>query len=423
MSTEPCKIPRMIVVDDDQDMAGFVRQVGQRMGFDCVSAQDFNQFLEAHSDQTDFIVLDIFMPNMDGIEFIRHLASKKCTAQILLMSGNDRTILNSARKIAVELGLNVMGALSKPFRIADFEGLFETYRPLKTQGQARTGTTAAISAEDLADAIGNKELSLHFQPQVSFASGEWIGVEALCRWNRPGHGAVPTVEFISLAEETGLILPLTDEVIDMALAQLTEWDRDGFHPRMSINLSPGAMLDVAFPEHLMAKLAERDLPPERIVLEVTETMVSDNSTRMMDILTRLRMKGITLAIDDFGTGFSSLQQIVRAPFKELKIDMSFVQEMANDRESRAVVRAAIGLAHELGMEVVAEGVEDARTAAFLRELKCDIGQGYHFGRPMDAETLVSLIGETAHGREPAGAPIQQRPYRVVPSDLRSVAEF
>lgn len=388
MSAFDAHSARMLVIDDDRDMAELVGKLGHRLGFRCTLANNFDEFAAAYSNQISVILLDLFMPDVDGIEILRFLADNRSEAHIVLMSGNERSILNSARKLANELGLNVLGSIAKPFRLADLSEILQRHSPANQNRVIRHHNQP--TAEELSDAIRNRHLQLHYQPQVDMRTGKCTGAEALCRWQR-GDQMVSPDEFIGIAEKHGLISELTEEVIDISLGQLRAWKDEELDFTLSINISPAALRQVEFPETLIRKVQKHDLKPRGITLELTESTIAEDPARTLDILTRLRMKGFRLSIDDFGTGYSSLAQLARAPFTELKIDKSFVMGMAESNENLAIVRASIRLAQELGMDVVAEGVETPETLSNLEILDCDICQGYLFSKPLTAAKFGSWL--------------------------------
>lgn len=231
------------------------------------------------------------------------------------------------------------------------------------------------------------EITVYYQPKVALRHGELAGVEALVRWNHPQLGRVAPDQFIPLAETTTLIHALTDHVLGIAVRQAKQWQTEGLSLPVAVNLSTRCLQDPTLPGRVFDLLARIELPTALLELEITESMVMADPQRALTVLDALHDGGIRLSVDDFGTGHSSMAYLQRLPVDELKIDRSFVQEMAAGSSGVALVRTAIALGHSLGLSVVAEGIEDAHTAAELRNLGCDIAQGYHLGRPMPAEEL------------------------------------
>jgi diguanylate cyclase (GGDEF)-like protein/PAS domain S-box-containing protein len=241
---------------------------------------------------------------------------------------------------------------------------------------------------DLRQAIDRGELLVHYQPQVDVRSGSLTAVEALVRWPHPTRGLLPPDEFIPLAERTRLIQPLSRWILASALQQCATWRAAGLDVPVSVNLSAYDLRDHDLPDLIDAALAKYGVPPERLRIEITESSLMANPSRAREILARLRAQGVQVSIDDFGIGYSSLAYLKNLPVDELKIDRSFVGEMAVDAGSRAIVRAIIDLADVLGLRVVAEGVEDEATLMALAALGCDVAQGFYFARALPPADLA-----------------------------------
>ena len=241
---------------------------------------------------------------------------------------------------------------------------------------------------ELREGIQRGELVLHYQPTIEFCSGRVTGVEALVRWAHPRRGLIQPDVFIPIAEQTGLVVPLTAWVLTEALRQTRAWLAGGLELTVSINLSARSLQDRNLPELIGAALAATEVDACWLKLEITESMLMADPVRAQEVLARLRAMGLQIAIDDFGTGYSSLAYLKHLPVDILKIDRSFVKDMASSPQDAAIVRSAIELAHNLGLSVVAEGVETGSIGALLAGLGCDIAQGYHFSRPLAAEDLA-----------------------------------
>jgi diguanylate cyclase (GGDEF)-like protein len=240
---------------------------------------------------------------------------------------------------------------------------------------------------ELRQAIQMGELSVYYQPQASASDGELLGVEALARWHHPEHGLLMPGDFVPLAEHTGLIRPLTMYVLERALAQSRSWRDDGLDLRVSVNITSRDLLDTHLPEQVGALLDKWGVEPDRLELEITENTIFTDPVRSRTVLARLRELGVRLAIDDFGSGNSSLGYLKRLPVDVLKIDKNFVVNMDSDADDAVIVRSTIELGHNLGLEVVAEGVETAEAWRHLMLLGCDTIQGFFFGRPMPPEQI------------------------------------
>ncbi len=262
----------------------------------------------------------------------------------------------------------------------------EVYRPELEGGSSRLGLLA-----DLRDAIADRALSVHYQPQVDIRTGEVVGVEALVRWQHPRHGALRPDEFIPLAEHSSLITPLTVVVLETALRDLMSWNSPA-DMSMSVNVSPRSLLDPGIVDQVRRALLESQVPASSLTLEITENSLMTDPEGAIAALESLRALGVRLSIDDLGTGYSSLAYLQRLPVDEVKIDRSFVMAFP-DPAAEAVVGAIVDLAHRLRRHVVAEGVERAGAMVSLQGLGCDVAQGYHIARPMPAEDFAQFLDE------------------------------
>jgi diguanylate cyclase (GGDEF)-like protein/PAS domain S-box-containing protein len=238
---------------------------------------------------------------------------------------------------------------------------------------------------ELRRALDGDELVVYYQPKIDMGTGGLHGVEALVRWLHPERGVIPPDEFIPIAEKTGVIHRLTTRVLDLALAQTRVWADAGLHVPVAVNVSARCLQDPDLPARVLAALARHDVPVSLLRLEITESAIMADPSRALTILRALADAGIGLSLDDFGTGYSSMSYLRKLPVDELKVDRSFVQDLTGERADAVLVRSAVDLGHNLGLSVVAEGVEDVPTLTALHRLGCDVAQGYHFARPMPPE--------------------------------------
>ena len=259
--------------------------------------------------------------------------------------------------------------------------------------QSKAPASQVILAGDIRDAIDQNELILHYQPKVAMKDGRVIGAEALVRWNHPHQGLIYPDSFIPLVERTGLINSLTLTVLDMALAQARIWQDSGNPMSISVNLSSRALHDARLPEHISERLRFHNVPPEGLILEITETAIMIDADKAMEVVTSLSELGVDIAIDDFGTGYSSLAYLRRLPAREIKIDRSFVLNMHKNVDDKTIVRSVIDLAHNLGMKVVAEGVESREIYDLLKSMDCYCAQGYYISRPVDDEEFSCWLDD------------------------------
>ena len=384
-------LQRILVIDDESDVGEFVDAAAQGMGFECTTTMDAATFLEALTPDTTLILLDLMMPEFDGIELLRLLSERKCKAGIVLMSGVGKRTMESASQLAGTLGLSIVGQLQKPFRLAELEEV------LKRQAEPLPLPTVKkeppiILREELLHAIEHNEFVLHYQPQIDIKTGLVIGVEALVRWQHPERGLIFPDDFIGRMEEAGLIDELGWAVVSRGLSEVGEFaDADGKAPMLSVNESVYSLHDLKFPDVFVSLAEKYGISPCNLTVEITESGLIREISNTLDILTRLRMKNVKLSIDDFGTGYAMMQQLKNIPATELKIDKSFVQEMQSSDQDRIMIQKTIEMGHELGMHVIAEGVETKEQLEMLRQSGCDSVQGYYFSRPLPPAELVSWL--------------------------------
>ena len=244
---------------------------------------------------------------------------------------------------------------------------------------------------ELREAIPAGQLFLEFQPKIALDTDRVVGVEALVRWRHPVRGVLGPQHFVDLAESSGTMRALTGAVLDLALAQARRWREQGLELTVAVNISPSDLIDQTFPDQVVERLRAHDVPPEGLVLEITEGHVVQDRARAAGLLERLRRIGVGVAVDDFGTGYSSLAYLAELPVTELKLDRMFIEPMLESARTASVVRSSIRLALDLGLAVVAEGVEDEATLDALRDAGCAQAQGFHIGRPAIAERVVDAL--------------------------------
>ena len=385
--------PRVLAVDDDPFALRTIGYVLNRIGVASVASCDNGPaglaVLDSGDDPVDVIVLDLNMPGMDGIEFIRQLVARRYPGGIVLLSGEDETTLQSAETLLRAHQLHALGHLHKPVEAGQLALLLRRWRP--GDGPPGAASAADYLAQDVGGAIDRGELVAHYQPQVSVATGRLVGVETLVRWQHPRDGLVYPNRFIAVAEAHGLIDRVTDAVLLQAVTQARAWREAGLDLRVAINLSMQTLSALDFPDRLQSLVDAAGVAPADLVLEVTESRLMVDPSSALDVLTRLRMKRFRLSIDDFGTGHSSLAQLRDVPVDELKVDRGFVHGASGNPKLAAIFTASQGLARQLNLDFVAEGVDNDADWLFLRRTGCDFAQGYFVARPMPADQLPLWI--------------------------------
>lgn len=395
--TQPFSAPLVYLIDDEPDILDMLRDVVELSGLEArcfFEADDFIKEIQGF-DGNNILILDLQMPRVDGIEVIRHLAKVENPPELILISGQDSSVLSGAENLALAHALTVRGTLEKPLSLARLRGLLEL-QAATPRNRLKDDVKSAVrvfSADEVREALDLDQFVLHYQPkeELALSGSSKYSAECLVRWQHPTEGLVYPDRFIALIQKQGWMADLTNIVLNRAAAQQRKWQKDGIRINLSINISASDITSLTLPETISRLLADNELDATTITLEVTESELMGELTASLDVLTRLRLKGVSLSIDDFGTGYSSLLQLFRMPFSELKIDQGFVGKMVGDMEALAIVKACILLGEQFHMRVVAEGVEDQATKTLLAELGCQSVQGYLIAKPMAADYLAEWL--------------------------------
>jgi EAL domain-containing protein (putative c-di-GMP-specific phosphodiesterase class I)/CheY-like chemotaxis protein len=386
---------RIVVIDDDRVVGEIVSALAKAMGLQCDATRTPEDFFSRVGPETSLILLDLVMPDMDGIEILRLLGERHCKARIVLMSGVNIRVIETAKKLAQSLGLAVIGHLQKPFPIGQLQELISTNaipeKNAEQKAEHHKEQQIVVPDDELHRALDCSEFVVHYQPQIHISTGAVTGVEALSRWQHPNLGLIFPDNFISRLEALGLMDRFCWFTAERALREVKQFSgTNGNLPRLAINISVSSLRDLKFPDILMDLARKYDFPAERIVLEITESGLMEFSLAL-DVLTRLRMRDFQLAIDDFGTGYSMMRQLQNVPAIELKIDRTFVQNMHRNHADLVMVEKIIEMGHELDMEVIAEGVETEEQLRLLQEKGCDGVQGYLFSRALPAAEMLRWL--------------------------------
>jgi EAL domain-containing protein (putative c-di-GMP-specific phosphodiesterase class I)/ActR/RegA family two-component response regulator len=385
---------RLLIVDDERVQRTLVVRAMTPLGYAVDAAADLRDataFLLEHCYEA--VILDLSLGEAEGISLLRALRDAKGDPTLIFFSGLDEIVITASLRLATSMGLRVAGMLQKP---ASPEALRMLLRDAPERRVRSAEPDRCLpSVDELASAIENGLIVPHYQPQVSLRDRRVVGVEALARWPGQSSCGTPPAIFIPLAEQSGLIVPLTFRIMRASLKACGRWRVQHPDCRVAVNISPLVLADPGFPDEIERLLSETGLGPGALIAEITESSVIANALLAAEVLTRLRIKGIELSIDDFGTGHSSLLTLLRMPFSELKIDRSFISLSETDAEAWKIVRATISMARELGLRVVAEGIETESIARLLRGAGCEVGQGWYFGHAMPEADLISWLSAYA----------------------------
>jgi EAL domain-containing protein (putative c-di-GMP-specific phosphodiesterase class I) len=380
------------VLDDDPAVGATIGLIAERCGLKSRVFRQAPAFITAvETMPPSHVVLDLVMPDTDGVEIIRHLGQLGSRARIVITSGVGRRVMEAAERLTLEQGLDLRGTLAKPFALASLRALFENDSPAIIAPLAGQGGPAepAISPRLLREAMQGGELSVVYQPKIDCRTGEVVGVETLASWRRPDGTRVSPELFVALAESSDLIESLTQTVVTQALTWFAPLSRQRLS--LALNISTRSLEDRGIVDWLERQCVSHGVAPESLVLEMTETAAMRDPMATLDVLTRFRVRGFRVSIDDFGVGYSSISQLARLPFSELKVDRAFVRDLTEGSENRSIVRAIVGLGHSLGLVVAAEGVEDEGALRYLGSLGCDHAQGYHIAPPLPPDEATAWL--------------------------------
>lgn len=390
---------RVLVIDDHNFQRKAVVQMLRSLSVDEVwQASNGKQALELIKTEQarplDIVLCDLDMPEMDGMEFFRHLSKHQPGISAIILSGMDSALITSVEKMASSYGLRLLGAIEKPLSLEQLELLLAVYQ--ETKVALAHPQLLAIKAEKQSDftlqeilqAVVEQQIQPYLQPKISMQTGQVVGAEALARWIHPQYGVIAPDAFIPLLERSDNMEGLTFLMLESTARACKRMREQGYFLDISVNLSVSSLCDTSLAERITRVLLQVGLEPKYIIFEVTESAAMTSVAEALENLARLRMRGFGLSIDDYGTGFSSMQQLTRVPFSELKIDKSFVSDSAYNPSSRVVVESSIQMAHKLRVRSVAEGVEKREEWDMLKSMGCDVAQGYFIAKPMTVEAFL-----------------------------------
>ena len=327
---------------------------------------------------------------MDGMEFLRHLGQERRNIAIIITSALDGKLLASVGKMTLMHGIQLLGAIEKPIMLTHLKELLSKYDN-SVKNESKPVLPMSFTLDEILHGIRGNQFVPFFQPKVDLKTGRIVGAEALARWNHPKHGVVTPDAFISPLEKSGNIDDLTFMMLEKSAAECRSLHDKGHLLTVSVNLSLVSLNDSALANRITQSVRKVGIEPQYIVLEITESSAMTDAASALENLARLCMNGFSLSIDDYGTGYSSLQQLTRIAFSELKIDQSFVKDFADNDALRIVVESSIDMAHKLRVKSVAEGVETQQDWETLSGIGCDTVQGYFIAKPMDAKAFHDFV--------------------------------
>lgn len=373
--------PRVFIVDDERCILELISKGLEEAGFQpetFTSGREFERAVVLES--PDLCIMDLSLPDIDGVTILNELAQQGYRGRILLISGHSQQVLRSVSRMAEDYQLQIIGCIRKPF----------TMKPLLDALRMQHPSSFVPQLHEVVEAIRNEQIVVRYQPIVDLPNHQVVAAEALVRWQHPTEGLLPPSCFLGKLDHAGMN-ELTAYVLRNVFQHRTLWKRNGIDIALAVNVPTPILLDPLFAAELGRLMERHNAGLEGIILEITENDMMPDAAMLARVLSALCLKGARVAIDDFGTGFSSLSRLQRLPVDEVKIDKSFIRHCVTHSEDRKIVEAVIALAHALNMRVVAEGVETDATAALLAELGCDFAQGFLFGRAISPAALAGLI--------------------------------
>ena len=354
--------------------------------FEASDGLDALALMHDMTEPVDLFVCDVNMPGMDGIEFLRQLGDRSEGSSVIIVSGVDPTIIRTVVMMAQNYGVRIIGAIEKPLTRAKLQPLLSRFSRQRRGAERRMPDFLTVS--EIRRALNAREFVPYFQPQIDMRDRSVVGVEALIRWLHPEHGMLMPGMFIPVMEESGLITPVTDALLGRIIENWVQWRAQGQEVAVSLNVSARSLLDKDLPDRFIRIVGKAQFRPKDLTIEVTETAAMTNLGRSLETLARLRMKGFRLSLDDYGTGFSSMQQLMRVPLNELKIDREFVTGATEDPLLEILLDTGINLARRLKLRSFAEGVETESDWEHVAKVGCDVAQGYYIARPMAGEAFA-----------------------------------
>ena len=392
-------VKQLLIVDDDPRVCRMVERIAARLSLEALTLDRPDHFETTYEYfRPDAILLDLCMGQTDGVELLRFLSAKRSSAEIVLMSGVEEGLLTTTTELGRSMGLNMRAPLRKPMdkdviraRLTEIASPSNEHTVLNGDSVSSLNVTESnetITTKRLSSAIHGDELMIHYQPVVDLRSNQIVSAEALARWHHPKEGLISPNRFISMAEERGLSKALTSKILVSAVESAADWQSKLPGVSVSVNISPQLLKDLHLPDQVFELLRLYGLSPERLVLEVTDGHPSGDLTTAVDVLTRLRLKGVRLAYDNFGAHSSLLEQTHRLPYDIIKLDHSLVSDVTRSSKTIADARTIIERASTMNCELVAVGIENEATQRRLAELGCRMGQGFQIAAPMNAERFV-----------------------------------
>jgi EAL domain-containing protein (putative c-di-GMP-specific phosphodiesterase class I)/CheY-like chemotaxis protein len=393
---DPMSVPfrnlRFLVVDDDVDQRYLLVHTLNKMGIasviEAASGRMALEVLGQAGEPVDIVISDLQMPDVDGMELIRRIGEKSIPVSVILASALDGVLLGSAATMTEAYGVRIIGTIEKPVTRDKLFAVLRHHLPHQSVVESSLDKAFPLEPDQVLAGIAAGQFVPFFQPKVELASGRVVGAEALARWRHPAYGLLGPETFLPPLARAGYLDELSWIMLALAALEAGRWHAAGLQLSVSVNVSATSLADPDYAEAVTQIVVGQGLPPTEMILELTESEAIRNVAAALENLTRLRMKGFGLAIDDYGVGHSSMQELSRMPFSEVKIDRSFVMAAATSEKHRMMIAHTVEVARLLGLTTVAEGVETRTERDLLATLGCDMIQGFYITEPMDGQEFL-----------------------------------
>lgn len=388
-----------LVVEDDEFQRRWLTAILAEMGARHIAEAENGRvalaLLQDRARRIDICFIDLNMPDMDGIELVRHMANGEHDTAVVLTSALGSSLLFSVETMSKAYGVRLLGSFEKPAMPELLQELVAKFHAQHDDAQSHDGAPA-FSIDEVLHGLHTGEIEPFFQPKVELATGKVKGVEAFARWRHPRHGLLAPSAFLPVLDAGGHMETLTWAMLERSVAACRAWRDQGLVLPVSINLPASTLSEAGLADKILLHIMQHGIAPQDITLEITELMAMTDVPACLENLARLRMKGFGLSVDDYGTAHSDVQQLLRIPFLDLKIDRSFVAGAGRNTQMRIALVSCLELARKLHRNSVAVGVETREDWDLLRELGCTCAQGFYIAKPMERDAVPAWIEEWSH---------------------------
>lgn len=388
----------LVVEDHDfqrDTLVELLRTLNAQHVYSASDGQKALDVLAKHGRTVNVIVCDLEMPGMDGLEFMRHIGKAGFHGSVIVASAVKPSLLASTEAMARAYEINFLGTIPKPVTRASLEALLVYHGTPMPRANAGSSSRPSFALDEIMEGLQQNQFEPYFQPKVEFATRRVVGAEVLARWRHPQQGLVFPESFVKTLEDAGKVDELMWIMLRKGVAFCATLQTAGMESSVAVNMSLKSLGNVELANRVAEIVRGHNIEPSKMCLEITETAATTNLGPALENLTRLRMKGFGLSIDDYGTGYSTMQQLTRIPFTELKIDRSFVTNSATNEAARVILSSSLQMARKLNIKAVAEGVETQQDWDMLQELGCDLAQGFLIAAPMEGGAYLNWMQELA----------------------------